>query len=227
MFSSQTAQLDWALYQRVARSLAHSVGNSINVVWGRLSLLERDAGLNETSLAHLERARARLKTLQEELMGALNIPPMEGFVGEPVRDLLESLRKELDIELRNQEVLKQDDITFEGASELALRCLENACRVLDSSRAPVWELGSCPVRDRRALTLTALFDSTHAPPERKALMEPWFSEDTHTLDGQRRHGRLLLARALGLLEESGVRLHVERLGSTVTGVTLTWRPAHA
>lgn len=226
MFSSRTAQLDWALYQRVTRSLAHSVGNSINVVWGRLSLLERDANLNEASLAHLERARARLKTLQEELMGALNVPPIEGFPGEPVRDVLESLRKELEIELRNQEVLKQDDIMFEGVSELALRCLENACRVLDSTRSAVWELGSCPVRDRRALTMTVILDAKHAPPERKALMEPWFSEDTHALDGQRRHGRLLLARALGLLEESGVRLHIERLDASVTGVTLTWRPAH-
>lgn len=226
MFPSQTDQLDWALYQRVTRSLAHSVGNTINVVWGRLGLMERDDALQEGTLAHIERARARLKTLQEELASALNLPPAQAEPTESVAEVLARLGDELDIELGNAEILESEDVVFEVGSELALRCLENACRVLDSNASQVWQLGSSPVRDRRALTLSFRLDERRAPASRKALLEPWFSEDAHALAGRERHGRLLLAQALGLLEDSGVRLHIERLESSATGVTLTWRPGH-
>jgi hypothetical protein len=80
-------------------------------------------------------------------------------------------------------------------------------------------------REREILTLTFALEAQRAPPSRKALLEPWFSDEAHALDGAKRHGRLLLAQALGRLEESGTTLDVQRADEDITAVTLSWHHA--
>jgi hypothetical protein len=227
MVSSRTAPRDWALYERVARSLAHSVGNTINVVFGRLSIVELDPGLRPESKHAIERARLRLRSLQHDLESALRWPPLERVPNDPLGVVIERLATELNVELHHAEVLERDPIAHQPGRELGLRCLENASRVLDPSATPEWHLGVRELHGEALLTLTVSLDASRAPAERKALLEPWFSEEARALDGAERHGRLLLAQALGLLEDANVTLDIESSSPALTSITLVWYRVHA
>lgn len=223
MASGRTSQYDWALYERVARSLAHSVGNTINVVSGRLSLLERQTELGAELIGSLRKARARLLTLQEELRFALHMPPEDATGSDrPLAQLLPGIAGDAGVELGNAELLHASEAERVTGNEIGFRCLADACRLLGEGSAGSWLLGTESVRGREALTLTVPLESSRAPEDRKALLEPWFSQEVQRLDGKFRYGRLLLAQALGLLEDSGAALSIRQVSPGLTAVVLIW-----
>jgi hypothetical protein len=225
MAADQTDRRDWILYERVARSLAHTVGNTINVVSGRLSLLERQSGTVDDVGETLRRARGRLLTLQEELRFALHLPPEEMATGAlSLAHLLEQAGKEPGVELGNRELLGARGALLTKPNEFALSYLADACRILNGGAVSDWQLGTRVVRDQEAFTLSLTLDAQRVPQDRKALLEPWFSKEVEGLAGDARYGRLLLAQALGLLEESGAALSVLPASSGSTAVVLVWAP---
>jgi hypothetical protein len=222
MAADRTDRRDWILYERVARSLAHTVGNTINVVSGRLSLLERQSGTVDDLGETLRRARGRLLTLQEELRFALHLPPEELATGaQSLAHLLEEAGKTPGVELRNLEFLGARGALLAKPNEFALSYLAGACRILNGG---AWQLGTLVVRDQEAFTLSLNLDAELVPQDRKALLEPWFSKEVEGLSGEARYGRLLLAQALGLLEESGAALSVRQASPGSTAVVLVWAP---
>lgn len=222
MSSDNSTQRDWTLYERVTRSLAHSVGNTINVVSGRLSLLEGQSDLGEDCIASVRRARARLLTLQDELRGALRFPPEDAAGGEqPLAGILSAMGSEGGVDLRNGDLLQSSAIGLAMGNECGLRRLAEACFLLHSGTCH-WQLGSETTPERQALTLTVQLDAHRVPADRRALLEPWFSREAQALDAASRHGRLLLAQALGVLEDLGAGLSLAQEGAESTAVVLTW-----
>lgn len=222
MASDKSTQRDWTLYERITRSLAHSVGNTINVVSGRLSLLESQSELGEDRIASVRRARARLLTLQDDLRGALRFSPEDAAGGEqPLVDLLSVMGSEGGVDLRNRDVLQSSGIGLAMGNECGLRRLAEACFLLHSGTCQ-WHLGSETTPARQSLTLTVQLDAQRVPADRRALLEPWFSREAQALDAASRHGRLLLAQALGVLEDVGAGLSLVQGSAESTSVVLTW-----
>lgn len=216
---------DWVLFERIARSLAHRVGNASNVVNGRLSLIEStdDARTRES----IQRARKRLMELDEDLHRVL------AFAGhrpaDPPEDLLALLRS-----LASPGVLQITGLEEASRSEAApvqarhaLTTLRDACRFAHDGKELVWSVEVDQQRTTPTIVIGIALDAQVSPADRRTLLEPWFAEGPQP-EPSVRHKRLGLAQALGLAEQAGARIRVEETPDSTLGtrVTLSW-PAGA
>lgn len=211
---SEAPEKTWLLFERIARSLAHSVGNAINVVSGRLSLLELDSTLSQDSRDSVKLIRERLRRLHSDLKGALEFAR---FVPEGERHLLvEALTlatQQSRVRVRGLEQVAglrttADVATGSLSPDLALRYLRDGCLGLQPEGGCDWSVevvGS----ERPTLALTMEFSCQKVPALRRALIEPWFSEEAHALEADARYARLLLAQGLALLEDGGATIVVD------------------
>lgn len=204
---------DWVLFERIARSLAHMVGNAINVISGRLNLIELDSTLSDDSRNALGLMRARLRRLHSDLKGALDFGPVAASQDrKSILDTLRSLEGEPDLELQGlAEVtaVLSDLQQSPQAMDVPLLYLRDACRRLALPHQQgkcVWSFSTTATP--RQLSLSLSLNHDRAPASRRALVEPWFSEEARDLDVELRYCRLLLAEGLGMLEDQGVKLQV-------------------
>lgn len=193
------------LFDRVARSMAHCVGNASNVVAGRLSLLEMENSLTERQADTLKRTRDRLYDLQQELQNALDfgglLPSSNGQTESVVQQLL-ALQAPSVLRLEGAESLPAEHAVRRPI--LGLRYLLNACRLATPGREVVWKVSPGAV-ETGDVVLRLELGEIEAPPSRRALLEPWFSLEALEQHPSDRYRRLVLAQALGLLEDSIAR----------------------
>lgn len=211
---TEAPEKTWLLFERIARSLAHSVGNAINVVSGRLSLLELDSTLSQDSRDSVKLIRERLRRLHSDLKGALEFAR---FVPEGERhslvDALTLVAQQSAIRVRGLEQVAgcrtAADVAAGSLSpDLALRYLRDGYIGLQPKRECDWSV-EVQSSERPTLVLTMEFSGEQVPALRRALVEPWFSEEAHALDADARYARLLLAQGLALLEDAGAAIVVD------------------
>src|SRR5690606_14135432 len=91
--------------------------------------------------------------------------------------------------------------------DVPLRSLCEACRELgDQDHSVKW---SVDAEGDANLVLTLLFDEGRLPTDRRLVLEPWFENAAAGLPDDHRYARLLLATALGRLEEGGANVSVK------------------
>jgi hypothetical protein len=224
--------------ERLIRSVAHNIGNAVNVLSGRLSLLEMEEGMRPESLEMLALMKDRLRRTQAELRGAVR------FVSETLRETNGSLPTGVQHVLT---AVDDSDAVFGGvagkdavlSNEAAQRCrstceltfafnvLAKGVRALVSESSddtvPKDEVPSDVVRsdsvDSNAprwslharpegLALEVTMAPALLPSDRRALMEPWFEATIVNLSLPERRGRLEVAVALGRIEDGGANVSV-------------------
>jgi hypothetical protein len=218
---------DWILLDRFARSLAHSVGNAINVISGRLSLVGEEPALAHSSKNSLQRAQERLKRLHTDLRGALEFSaPPEHHVESVLSDTLASLREEGLVISENWAEIAECPVVADGTlavSLVALLQVNTAYQQLAAAPQP-WVASRTGQGRASAITVRITFHNQELPADRRALTEPWFSREAQTLSSAARYGRLLLAESLALLEEAQVAVKVESSAfpEELWGLHLEW-----
>jgi hypothetical protein len=196
----------------MARSLAHTVGNAISVISGRLSLVEADESLTEHSRGAVHRAQERLKRLHTDLRGVLKFSaPPDDHCEARLSDTLALLRDGGMITSQEWEEFANCPTAADGtvaAASMPLLRLNTAYRQI-AAEPTLWGLSRTQQRQSWAITLRILFQTRELPPDRRALTEPWFSREAQTLPSAARYGRLLLAESLALLEDAQVAVSID------------------
>lgn len=220
----------WMLFERVVRSTAHSVGNAINVVSGRLSLLELDDGLSAPGRESLALIRERLRKTHSELKGAVSFAYGERRVpaAHPVVTHIASMTREFGFTVNGLNSEREGAVPTGHSRvrlDVPLRSLCEACRELGThSHGVEWTVHA---EENDNLVLTLLFEGSHLPADRRLVLEPWFESAAIRLPDNHRYARLLLATALGRLEEGGANVSVSDASgadadSTWTAVRVVW-----
>lgn len=212
--ASHDLEKAWMLFERVVRSTAHSVGNAINVVSGRLSLLELDDGLSASGRESLGLIRERLRKTHSELKGAVAFAYGERPApsAHEVSAQLGALAQEYGLEVTEVQTGEQQQLP-RGHSrvrlDVPLRSLCEACRELgnEPARRVRWFLSA---EGTDSLVLTLRFDQEQLPADRRLVLEPWFEPAAAGLPDSQRYARLLLATSLGRLEEGGANVSVSQ-----------------
>jgi hypothetical protein len=211
---------DYLYSERLIRSVAHNIGNAVNVLSGRLSLLEMEDGLRPESMEMVALMKDRLRRTQAELRGAVR------FVSETIHDAnvaapgpLEQVLTELDnceeflgpIAGKVQAKANEAALACHAASGLkfALRVLSSGVRALASDDEwPAWSLQAKP----EGLALEVAVPGAALPTDRRLLLEPWFEPAAMNLPLRERRGRMEAAVALGKLEDGGANVSVSLTG---------------
>lgn len=214
------------LFDRIARSLAHCVGNASNVVAGRLSLLEMEGALDEQQAHSLKRTRERLYDLQQELQRALDfggLAQQPAGQAEPVVKQLQAMQEPGVLTVKGTESCDGDQLPhppIRGLSYLRL-----ACRLGASEREVEWQVFR-GADDARDIVLRVELGDIQTPLNRRALLEPWFSPEALEQTPEARYRRLILAQALGLLEDSGARFSAAKSqgheSAAADAIEVTW-----
>lgn len=202
--------------ERLIRSVAHNIGNAVNVLSGRLSLLEMEEGMKAESLEMLALMKDRLRRTQGELRGAVR------FVSETLREtevesaktlnhvLTAILESEPNLgTLAGKDAVVANDVAQKcrtsGDLKFALNVLGKGVRaLLGEDKQPEWSVDA----KTDGVTLEVAVASTLLPRDRRSLMEPWFEPAAMNLSLTERKARLELAVALGRLEDGGANVSV-------------------
>lgn len=191
-------------FDRVAKSLAHNVGNSIHVVCGRLTLLEQGADLDADSKNILQLIRDRLMRTSSELrLLATRAPRISETLS--LHDLLNQLSAVDAIHIEGIELLHDDPLSVPDGQVVvaALRLLSGMHAVDERERQPAWKVSvSDEFVHLRVPVAKELIRS------RRALLSPWFETCFEELPEADRASQITLAAALGKLEESGAAMNV-------------------
>lgn len=220
--------------ERLIRSVAHNIGNAVNVLSGRLSLLEMEEGMRAESLEMLALMKDRLRRTQGELRGAVR------FVSETLRDSHGDVNKEPALVLvaidecsatlgsiaGKDEAFANDaaqKCRSNGDLRFALQALAKGVRALvGTSEQPSWSLDAKP----EGLALEVLIGTLLLPTDRRSVMEPWFEAAAINLSPTERKGRLEIAVALSRLEDAGANVAVfpasDHGGQSVSRLQVLW-----
>lgn len=219
--------------ERLIRSVAHNIGNAVNVLSGRLSLLEMEEGMRPEALEMLALMKDRLRRTQGELRGAVR------FVSETLREQNGSCGNEpqhvltavgdndvgLGTVAGKEAALASDAAQrcrANGDLKFALRVLANGVRaIIAAGDEPAWSLEPRP----EGLALEVPIAASSLPSDRRFLMEPWFEAAAINLSSRQRRGRLEVAVALGRLEDGGANVSVLQTndgGRAVSRLQVLW-----
>lgn len=212
----ETADVSDLYSERLIRSVAHNIGNAVNVLSGRLSLLEMEDGMRAESLEMLALMKDRLRRTQGELRGAVR------FVSETLRETngaspngpehvltaLGDTEAQLGV-IAGKAVAFDSDVAqrcrANGDLRFALGVLAKGVRALvEAGQQPAWSLEA----KSEGLALEVPVASALLPSDRRSLMEPWFEAAAINLPLAERRGRLEVAVALGRLEDGGANVSV-------------------
>lgn len=215
--------------ERVMRSVAHNIGNVVNVISGRLSLLELQDGMGTEALEMIALMRDRLRRTQGELREAVR------FVSETTSPSGDSTAKSFAVADALQAVLGDVPGHVEGLDSLrdervrgctstqplvlALGMLVSGLRKLFPQRDGVeWRLDA----NGEGLVLDLIAAAAALPADRRSLMEPWFDVGALGANLESRRGRLEFATALGRIEDGGGQISAAKEGADVSRVRLFW-----
>jgi hypothetical protein len=206
--------------ERLIRSVAHNIGNLVNVISGRLSLLELQEGIGAEALQVIGLMRDRLRKTQGELRHAVR------FVSETTKPTsTNSSEHDASVVVHLKEVQAQLPSGIHGLSELEedvratsfmssapltapLTTLHAGLSKLTQDHAqPVWQLTLA----QEGLVLTIQAPTLAVPADRRALLEPWFDAQLPHGATIVQKGRLEVAVALGWLEEGGAQISTSSL----------------
>lgn len=216
--------------ERVMRSVAHNIGNVVNVISGRLSLLELQDGVGPEALEMITLMRDRLRRTQGELREAVR------FVSETMQPA--SLAEGADVAECLHEALQNAPGRIEGL-ELLQEAKVRGCRSTQALTSPL-ELMTSGLRrvfgttDELLLRLEVNTDGVafeiiapvaSLPADRRSLMEPWFDAGAIGCSLEVRRGRLELATALGRLEDGGGQVSAAKEGVDVSRLRIFWPKA--
>jgi hypothetical protein len=168
--------------ERLIRSVAHNIGNLVNVMSGRLSLLELQEGIGPDALQVIGLMRERLRRTQGELRQAVRfvsettkpVPRPDGG-STRVMSYLEGALPAISGEIRGWTDLQGNVRAESCVSSYPLTLplialhggLEKLSRGLD---APSWWLALMP----EGLALGIDASDAVFPADRRSLLEPWF-----------------------------------------------------
>lgn len=202
--------------ERLIRSVAHNIGNAVNVLSGRLSLLEMEEGMRPESLEMLALMKDRLRRTQGELRGAVR------FISETLREANGDVNKEPELVLSaidacasvlgevagKEEAFANDNAQrcrANGDLRCSLQALAKGVRaVAGASDQPRWSLDAKP----EGVALEVVLPASLLPNDRRSVMEPWFESAAINLTPTERKGRLEIAVALSRLEDAGANVAV-------------------
>lgn len=215
--------------ERVMRSVAHNIGNVVNVLSGRLSLLELQEGMGPEALEMIALMRERLRRAQTELREAVkfvsettSIPNGRGAEDCQVARCLIVALGEAVQQVEGWQVLQDEEVAQRFVSSRPLvmpmtLLVAGVGRLLGEHGVPKWR---CEVTGEGLLCELAVSE-TFLPSDRRAVLEPWF--DSAAINGpiELRRGRLELATALGRIEEGGAHVSVAR-AANVSLVRIVW-----
>lgn len=201
--------------ERLIRSVAHNIGNLVNVISGRLSLLELQEGIGTEALQVIGLMRDRLRKTQGELRHAVR------FVSETTKPVITNPAEyDGSVLVYLKEVQEQVAGGIQGLSELEVDERAAGCTSSSPLTAPLealnagltkltqghspsaWELSLA----QEGLVLGIEGPALAVPADRRALLEPWFDAQLPQGASVVQKGRLEVAVALGWLEEGGAQI---------------------
>lgn len=201
--------------ERLIRSVAHNIGNLVNVISGRLSLLELQEGIGADALNVIGLMRDRLRKTQGELRHAVR------FVSETTKPTmsnptdhdgsvvvyLKEAQTQIAGGIRGLSELQEDDratsCTSSSPLTAPLAALNAGLNKLTQDHAPsAWQLSLA----QEGLVLGIEASALAVPADRRALLEPWFDAQLPQGATSVQKGRLEVAVALGWLEEGGAQI---------------------
>lgn len=218
--------------ERVMRSVAHNIGNVVNVISGRLSLLELQEGMGPESLEMIALMRDRLRRTQGELREAVRFvsettygnAPQQGVDIEVARSL-ENALVDAPGRFEGLDVLKGEQATTFRVTQpltpsLTLLTL-GLRRIFAQTEGLVWRFEV----NSDGLVLDLLAPVIVLPADRRSLMEPWFDAGAIACSLEVRRGRLELATALGRLEDGGGQVSAGKDGADISRLRIVWPKA--
>jgi hypothetical protein len=210
--------------------VAHNIGNLVNVMSGRLSLLELQDGVGPEALQVIGLMRDRLRRTQGELRQAVKFvsettkptshaepgaASVMGFLGSAVLAIPGGIRglSELVGNTRAESCISTYPLT------LPLTALGAGLSKLSRDATPAsWELELAP----EGLVLRIEAPDSVFPADRRALLEPWFDAKLQQSALDLQKGRLEVAVALGWLEDGGAQISTTS-GQNVSQVRVLWQ----
>lgn len=215
--------------ERVIRSVAHNIGNLVNVISGRLSLLELQDGIGTEALQVIGLMRDRLRRTQGELRQAVK------FVSETTK--LDSR-----VELAASSVMSYLTSALSaipggirGFEELVGNARAESCistyplthpltalssglgKLSQAGETATWELELVP----EGLVLRIEVPDSVLPADRRSILEPWFDAKLHHGLLEVQKGRLEVAVALGWFEDGGAQISTTSV-KDVSQVRVLW-----
>lgn len=221
--------------ERLIRSVAHNIGNLVNVMSGRLSLLELQDGVGPDALQVIGLMRERLRRTQGELRQAVRfvsettkpVPRADGGSSR-VMSYLEAALPALSGEIRGwtdlQGNVRAESCVSSYPLTLPFMALHGGLEKLSRGlEVPSWWLALLP----EGLALGIDASDAVFPADRRSLLEPWF--DSKLIQGgpEQQKGRLEVAVALGWLEDGGAQISTTTVveeGRSVSQVRAVWQP---
>lgn len=215
--------------ERVMRSVAHNIGNVVNVLSGRLSLLELQDGMGPEALEMIALMRDRLRRTQGELREAVR------FVSETTYLASASEGSEFEVAQSLQKALGDAPGRVEGLQHLQDERVR-ACRSTQPLASPLALMTSGLRRifasaeglrwrfevTGEGLLLDLLAPVALLPADRRSLMEPWFDVGAIACSLEVRRGRLELATALGRIEDGGGQVSAGKDADDVSRLRILW-----
>jgi hypothetical protein len=215
--------------ERVMRSVAHNIGNVVNVISGRLSLLELQDGVGPEALEMIALMRDRLRRTQGELREAVR------FVAETTHVPSAQDSSACEVARSLQIALDGAPGSIEGLQSLQDERVSNCMstqplgasfalmtsglrRIFANSEGLIWRFEA--TGDGLLLNLSA--PAVLLPPDRRSLMEPWFDAAAVVGSLELRRGRLELAAALGRIEDGGGQVSAAKDGGDVSRLRIFW-----
>lgn len=219
---------------RVMRSVAHNIGNVVNVISGRLSLLELQEGIGQEGLEMIALMRDRLRRTQGELREAVRFVSETTYLpaganqsgnGETRCEVAVSLRNAMSNapgKIEGQHQLQDERVRSCTSTQpldppLAL-FTSGLRRIFGDANGLGWRF---EVNDD-GLALDLLAPAAILPADRRSLMEPWFDTKAIAGDLESRRGRLEVATALGRIEDGGGQVSAAKDPGDVSRLRIFW-----
>lgn len=214
---------------RVMRSVAHNIGNVVNVISGRLSLLELQDGMGPEALEMIALMRDRLRRTQGELREAVrfvsettSLPTAAASSDCEVASSLEKALIDAPGNIQGRQALQDERVrgcmSTQPLTPPFSLMTSGLRRIFAESDGLAWRFEA----NGDGLTFDLLGPAALLPPDRRSLMEPWFDAKAITGSLELRRGRLELATALGRIEDGGGQVSAAKDDGDVSRLRIFW-----